>query len=159
MRLRELCRCAIPLSSAVLIFLAAGTLAADVVTLNAGGKVRGTVVASGNSKTVAVVTSNGTLLVFDHDAVKTVKRGPLPAQKTASGKKSVTKPKLTAAEEAWMPKVRSLVGRLLGPNRDQSRRAAADLLKIDDENAIPALSRYLAASQNEESRQFYAKIL
>jgi hypothetical protein len=32
-------------------------------------------------------------------------------------------------------------------------------LKIDDENAIPALSRYLAANPNEESRQFYSKIL
>jgi hypothetical protein len=143
----------------VLVFLAAGTLAADVVTLNGGGKVQGNVVASGNSKTVAVLTSTGTLVVFDRDAVKTVKRVPVPAQKTASGKKNAAKPKLTAGEEAWMPKVRSLVGRLFGPDRDQSRRAASDLLKIDDENAIPALTRYLAANPNEESRQFYAKIL
>jgi len=143
---------------ASLLSFAANALSADVITLNGGGAVHGKVVASGNPKTVALKTPAGALIVFDRQAVKNVKRGADPQQKSPAGK-AAAKPQLTPEEKAWMPKVHSLVERVYGPDRDQSRRAGSDLLKIDDENAIPALTRYLAASRNDESRRHFSMIL
>jgi hypothetical protein len=138
---------------ATLLSFAVDGLSADVITLNGGGTAHGKVVSSGSSKTVALTTSAGTLIVFDRQAVKGVKRDP--QQKTAKAAKR----QLTPEEKAWLPKVRSLVERAYGPDRDQSRRAVSELLKIDDENAIPALARNLAASRDDESRRFYSTVL
>jgi hypothetical protein len=143
---------------ASLISFAVNALSADVITLNGGGTAHGKVVASGNPKTVALKTSAGALIVFDRQAVKNVKRGADPQPKSPASK-AAAKPQLTPEEKAWMPKVHSLVERVYGPDRDQSRRADSDLLKIDDENAIPALTRYLAASRNDESRRHFSMIL
>jgi hypothetical protein len=141
---------------ATLLSFAVDGLSADVITLNGGGTAHGKVVPSGSSKTVALTTSAGTLIIFDRKAVKGVKRGADPQQKTAA---KAAKRQLTPEEKAWLPKVRSLVERAYGPDRDQSRRAVSELLKIDDENAIPALARNLAASRNDESRRFYSTVL
>jgi len=59
------------------LWLAAGTLRGDVVTLNSGGNVT----SSNGTKTVSVHTSAGALLVFEKEAVKTVKHGADPSQK------------------------------------------------------------------------------
>jgi hypothetical protein len=141
-------------ATATLLSFAVDGLSADVITLNGGGTAHGKVVPSGSSKTVALTTSAGTLIVFDRQAVKGVKRDP--QQKTAA---KAAKRQLTPEEKAWLPKVRSLVERAYGPDRDQSRRAVSELLKIDDENAIPALARNLAAGRNDESRRFYSTVL
>jgi hypothetical protein len=124
----------------LLALLAASSPAgADVVTLNSGAAMHGNVVASRN--TVAVRTSSGALVVFERDAVKHIQRGPNPAPKAGAAGAGSAKSRLSAAQEAWMPKVRSLVSHLFGANREQSNRARRDLLRIDDLDALPALGR------------------
>jgi hypothetical protein len=140
----------------ILLPLAMGR--ADSVTLNNGGVVHGRLVGySGTAKSVTLRTSCGTLIVFDRDSVKQVKHGADPAQ-AAGAKPSSRRLRLTAEEEAWMPKIRSLVSRLLGTNRDQSRSARAELLRIEDPDALPALTRYLASSPLEEARLLFVMI-
>jgi hypothetical protein len=135
---------------------------ADVVTLNGGGAVHGNITAShagSGANTVAVRTSSGGLVVFERDSVKNVVRGANAAGKQVGARASSAKPRLSPAQEAWMPKVRSLVARLLGSSRDQSSRARRDLLKIDNPDALPALGRYLGTLPNEDARGLYAAIL
>lgn len=150
------------------LWLAAGTLRGDIVTLNSGGTVHGNATSSRGAKTVSVHTSVGALLIFEKEAVKTVKHGADPPQKvtgktavakTGSAKVSAAKPHLTPEEEAWMPKIRSLVARLFGSDRDQIRRAKSELLNVDDANAIPALTRYLWNTRNVDARLLYTSIL
>jgi hypothetical protein len=109
---------------------------ADEVVLNSGGVVRGHITAK-HATTVDIKTSKGTLLVLDLSAVKEVKRGAASAQKPAGGKPGSKKSKLTAEEQAWMPKIRTLVSRLASDDRDRSRRARDELLRIQDPDAIP----------------------
>src|SRR5579862_9558126 len=116
------------------------TTPADEITLD-GGIVRGKLVPSGSPKRVALVTSAGSFIVFDREDVKSAKHVAEPKQK---GDKASAKAQLTPAEKEWMTKVRTLVERAFTSGPDQRRRAAADLRRIDDPDAIPALSRYLA---------------
>ncbi len=133
----------------------------DVVTLTTGSTVHGNLVSppSGSGvKSVALITSSGGLIVFDHTEVKQIKRGADPAQKSASGK-STGKKQLTAAEKAWIPKIRSLLKKLASEDRDLSRRARVALLDISDPDAIPALTQYLRKNPDEELRRLYVTIL
>jgi hypothetical protein len=145
------------LGLAFCILLPLGMGRADIVTLNSGGVIHGHLIGySSTSKSIAVRTSSGALMVFDRDAVKDVKRGADPA---AAGAKPVSKKsRLTAEEEAWMPKIRSLVARLTGASRDQSRSVRAELLTIEDPDALPALTRYLASNRLEEMRLLFVSI-
>src|SRR6202034_2390643 len=99
----------------------------------------------------------GRLVVLVWDLDKQGKPGAAP-RGAASAKPSSRRLRLTAEEEAWMPKIRSLVSRLLGTKRDQSRSARAELLKIEDPDALPALTRYLASSPLEEARLLFVMI-
>jgi hypothetical protein len=143
-------------TTAALLFVARA--GADEVTLQSGAIVRGhasEVQLPDHSKAVEIRTSTGTLIVFDRDSVKQLKRG-------AAGQKVVqaaNKPRLTAKQQAWMTKVRSLVSRLTSGNRAQAQRARDELLKIDDPDALPALTRYLQQNPDEELRQIYVAIL
>jgi hypothetical protein len=142
----------------LLALLAASSPAgADVVTLNSGAAMHGNVIASHN--TVAVRTSSGALVVFERDAVKHIQRGANPTPKPGAARAGSAKSRFSAAQEAWMPKVRSLVSRLFGANREQSNRARRDLLRIDDLDALPALGRYLGSLPNEEARVLYTVVL
>jgi hypothetical protein len=144
------------------LMASSSAVSADVVTLNSGGTVHGSVVAShsgSGANNVAVRTSSGALFVFERDSVKHLVRGGNSAGRTAAAKAGSAKARLSPAQERWMPKVRSLVARWLGSNRDQSNRARRDLLKIDDPDALPAIGRYLGSLPNEEARVLYAAIL
>jgi len=145
---------------ALTLFVSAPSVRADVVTLNSGGSVHGNLLSpatGSNVKSVAVVTSNGTLVVFDKDEVKQVKRGADPAQKAAAKAKS--KKQLTTAERAWFPKIHGLLNRLASSDRDVTRKARVDLLNIDDPDAIPALTEILRNSRDENMRRLYVAIL
>jgi hypothetical protein len=132
---------------------------ADIVTLSNGAVVHGHLVGyAATSKSVALKTSSGALIVFDRDTIKQVKHGADPVQTAAGAKPASRRLRLTAAEEAWMPKIRSLVSRLLSGSRDQSRSARAELLKISDPDALPALTRYLAINPLEEARFLFVMI-
>jgi hypothetical protein len=151
-------------------------LRADSITLNSGrvltgnivtgNVVTGNVVAGGGSQTVSLRTSAGLLVVFDRQEVQSIKRaGTPPTNNLANqpGKKPVrqarAKSQLTREQQAWMAKVRSLVDRAYGTQSQQRRRATTELLKIEDENALPALERYLANSPDAQAREFFAKVL
>jgi hypothetical protein len=140
------------------IWFGVGHLSADVITLKSGRNVQGKVISSSNSKTVSLRTTAGTLIVFDRQDVKNVKRGASPQSKPASGKPSA-KPQPTPEEQAWMPKVRALFRRASSADPDQRRQGTAELLQIDDPNAIPALARYLAGSADDATRRFFSTIL
>jgi HEAT repeats len=127
---------------------------ADEVTLQSGGIVHGHVVAA-HAKTMEIKTASGAVIVLKAYAVKHVQRDPAGTQKAAV----VKKPRLTPQEQAWMAKVRSMVARLLGDSPEQSRRAKAQLLGIQDPDALPALARYLQHNRNEEARRLYVLIL
>ena len=146
-------------ASVPVLFASALAVRADVVTLNSGGSVHGNLLtpATGNGKSVAVVTSNGTLVVFDKDEVKQVKRGADPAQKAAA--KAKFKKQLTTAERAWFPKIHGLLNRLASSDHNVTRKARVDLLNIDDPDAIPALTEILRNSRNEDMRRLYVAIL
>jgi hypothetical protein len=143
-------------TTAALLFVACA--GADEVTLQSGVIVRGhasEIQLPDHSKAVEIRTASGTLIVFDRDSVKQLKRG-------AAGQKVVqaaNKPRLTAKQQAWMTKVRSLVPRLTSGNRVQAQRARDELLKIDDPDVLPALARYLQQNSDEELRQIYVAIL
>jgi hypothetical protein len=131
---------------------------ADEVVLNSGGVVRGHITAK-HATTVDIKTSKGTLLVLELSAVKEVKRGAASAQKPAGGKPGSKKSKLTVAEQAWMPKIRTLVSRLASDDRDRSRRARDELLRIQDPDAIPALAHYLQENPDENVRRLFVQIV
>ena len=97
--------------SAQSLALGMGALRADNVKLDGGGSLNGSVVTG--SKLVTVRTATSGLIVFDRADVKQVTHGHTAAAKTASNaaraEAAPKKRKLTAEEEAWMPKVRTLV--------------------------------------------------
>jgi hypothetical protein len=143
----------------LVILLPLGLGRADNVTLDSGVVVRGHVVAnSGASKSVTLRTRSGALIVFDRDLVQQVKIGADPRQVAANTKPGSKRLRLTAEEEAWMPKIRSLVSRLMGASPAQSRSAQAELLRIEDPDALPALARYLATNRQESARQLFVMI-
>jgi hypothetical protein len=149
------------LGLAAVVAWTAGALRADNVKLDGGGSLTGSVMTG--SKIVTVRTATSGLIVFDRADVKQVTHGHTAAAKTASNTAGAKTPpkkrKLTAEEEAWMPKVRTLVSRLFGSDREKSRQAHNSLLNIDDVDAIPALSTYLGSSRNEQARHLYVVIL
>ena len=160
MRMQTCRRRAIYAGILLLPLLPAASVTADVVTLKGGGVVRGKVVASapaGASKTVAVRTQTGALIVFNQQSIQHVTRGTTPAPPAAKGK--AKKSPLTPQETAWFPKIRRLLDRLFDGDADQRRRAHVDLLKIDDPDAIPALSNYLGIHPNERMRELFVEIL
>jgi HEAT repeats len=131
---------------------------ADEVTLKTGGVVRGQVTAK-HAKTVDIKTAKGTLLVLDWSAVQEVKRSPSSAQKPVAGKAASKKSKLTAAQQAWIPKIRKLVSRLLSGDPERSRQARDELLKITNPDALPALARALQQDQDEKVRRLFVQIV
>jgi hypothetical protein len=143
------------------LFVSGVPLVADNVKLDGGGSLSGSVTTG--SKTVAVRTKTGALIVFDRAEVKEVIRGGALAQKTNPAKPTAKpeskKRKLTSEEEAWMPKIRTLVARFYRDQREKARQAYDALLRIEDLDAIPALSTYLGSSHKEESRHLYVVIL
>jgi hypothetical protein len=160
MGIRAVCQ---SILAAAAILLSAALVWADNIKLDGGGSLSGSVAAG--SKMVAVRTSTGGLMVFDRTAVKQVTRGHAPgAKNTSNGAQANAsaqpkKRKLTAEEEAWMPKVRGLVSRLHGSDLDKSQQARNTLLNVDDPDAIPALSTHLASSRDGEARHLYVVIL
>jgi hypothetical protein len=161
MRVRGGCRWVAAQAAGAALLLNAGALYADNVKLDGGGSLSGSVTTG--SKAVSVRTSSGAVVVFDRAEVKQVTHGHTQAAKTgsntASNKTPPKKRKLTAEEEAWMPKIRALVSRLRGGDRAKSQQARNSLLNIDDPDAIPALSTYLGSSRDEEARHLYVVIL
>jgi hypothetical protein len=143
------------------IFLHAGLLSADTVKLDGGGSLSGSVTTG--AKSVAVRTLTGGLIVFDRAEVKQVTHGHAGAAKKAPANANVKaqpkKRKLAPEEEAWMPKIRVLVSRLYGSDREKSQQAKNRLLNIDDPDAIPALSTHLGSSRDDEARHLYVVIL
>jgi hypothetical protein len=145
----------------IAISLLASRAAADDVTLNNGATLRGRATETrlaDHTRAVEIRTSSGGLIVLERDAVKQIKRGAATAQNAGGNPKS-NKPRLTAKEQAWMTKVRSLVAHLSSDDRDQSRRARLQLLNINDPDALPALVRYLEQNPDEELRHLYVAIL
>jgi hypothetical protein len=149
-------------SSALFVPIALCTsLLADSVTLTSGGTVHGNLVpasATNGVKSVALVTTSGALLVIDKDEVTQLKHGGDAGLK-AHAAKSAAKKQPTAAEKAWLTRVRTLLKRLESDDRNVSRKARGDLLNISDPNAIPALTHYLQKNPHVEMRQLYVAIL
>jgi hypothetical protein len=144
------------------LLLSAAPLFADGVKLDGGGSLSGSVLSG--AKSVSVRTSSGALVIFDRAAVKQVVHGRNLSAKAgganaANGNSQPKRRKLSAEEEAWMPKVHTMVSRRFGSDRERARQAHNQLLAIDDQDAIPALSTYLANSHNEEARHLYVVIL
>jgi HEAT repeats len=143
-------------TTGALLFVAGA--GADEVTLQSGAVVRGhasDVQLPDHSKAVEIRTPSGALIVLERDSVKQVKR-------IAAGQKVVqaaSKPRLTAKQQAWMTKVRSLISRLTSGNRAQVQQARNELWKIHDPDALPALTRYLQQNPDEELRRIYVAIL
>jgi hypothetical protein len=163
MNLREACQRVLALAAGIALWLQAGLLPADSVKLNGGGALNGSVTTS--AKSIAVRTPSGAVIVFDRGDVMQVTHGKASVSMTASKSANSTtksqpkKRKLTAKEDAWMSKVRQLVGRLYAADREKSRRAQTELLNIDDADALPALSTYLGSSRSAEGRRLYVVIL
>ncbi len=163
MDIREVWRCGTVVIVCAALGSNASLLCADNVKLDGGGSLSGSVMTG--SKAVSVRTASGALLVFDRSAVKQVTRGHGGTAKTvanspnANAKSRSKKRGLTPAEEAWGPRVRSLVSRLAGADRAKSQQAYTTLLKIDETDAIPALSAYLGSSDNDDARHLYVAIL
>ena len=137
-------------------------LCGDNVKLDGGGSVSGSV--STSSKSVTVRTSTGSVIVFERTAVKQVLRGHAPSNSSAaaagsSSRSSSKKFVLTAAEDNWVPRVRGLVSRLFGGDREKAWQARRTLSQIDDIDALPALSVSLGSSRNVEARHLYVVIL
>lgn len=59
----------------------------------------------------------------------------------------------------WAERVHTWTRMLGSADPDRHRRGRAQLLNLSDNNAIPALNRYLRTSDDEESRELYVKIL
>jgi hypothetical protein len=163
MNLREACLRVVALAAGIALWLQAGLLSADSVKLSGGGALNGSVTTS--SKSIAVRTPSGAVIEFDRGDVMQVTHGKVSVALTASKsanskiKSQPKKRKLTAEEDAWMPKVRQVVGRLYAADREKSRRAQTELLNIDDTDALPALGTYLGSSRSAEGRGLYVAIL
>jgi hypothetical protein len=142
--------------SVALLFVARAS--ADEVTLQSGAIVRGhasEVQLPDHSKAVDIRTSSGALIVLEWDSVKHVKHSAA----SQKGTPAANKPRLTAKQQAWMTKVRSLAARFASGDREQARQARNELLKIRDPDALPALTRYLQRNPDEELRHLYVAIL
>ncbi len=160
MSIRGGCRWLAVVTAASLL-QAAKTLPADSVKLQNGGAVAGSVTTG--TKQISVRTATGALIVFERAAVKQVVRGHASPKSsptvTKTSSRSSSKLALTAAEDNWVPRVRGLVSRLFGGDREKSRQARRALNQIDDVDAIPALSVSLGSSRNVEARHLYVVIL
>jgi hypothetical protein len=163
MNLRKGCPRVLALATGIALWLQAGLLPADSVKLTRGGALNGSVTTS--AKSIAVRTPSGTVIVFDRGDVMQVTHGKasvsIAVSKSANSKtkSQPKKRKLTAEEDAWMPKVRQVAGRLYAADAEKSRRAQTELLNIDDSDALPALSTYLGSSRSAEGRRLYVTIL
>jgi hypothetical protein len=146
-----------PLTATSLFLVSAAPLCADNVKLDGGGSLNGSVTTG--SKSVSVRTATGGVVIFDRTDVKQITHGRTAPPKTAGGKPELKRRKLTAEEEAWMPKVRTLVSRLYGSERARVQQARESLLNIRDPDALPALSTHLGSSHNEEARHLYVAVL
>ena len=62
-------------------------------------------------------------------------------------------------EQDWTERVRNWSYGLSSSDPEKRRRGHAQLLKISDPNAIPALTKILRSSEDEERRSLYVKIL
>jgi hypothetical protein len=160
MSLRGDCRW-VAVLAAVSLLQAAKPATADSVKLQSGGAVAGSVTTG--TKQISVRTATGALIVFERAAVKQVVRGHASPKSsptvTKTSSRSSSKLALTAAEDNWVPRVRGLVSRLFGGDREKSRQARRALSQIDDVDAIPALSVSLGSSRNVEARHLYVVIL
>jgi hypothetical protein len=160
MSLRGDCRWVAVLAAAS-VLQAAKPVSADSVKLQSGGAVAGSVTTG--TKQISVRTATGALIVFERAAVKQVVRGHASPKSsptvTKTSSRSSSKLALTAAEDNWVPRVRGLVSRLFGGDREKSRQARRALNQIDDVDAIPALSVSLGSSRNVEARHLYVVIL
>ncbi len=163
MNLSSGCPWTAALAAGTALLLNVGLTSADSVKLDGGGALNGSVTTG--AKAVSVRTSSGAVIVVERTAVRQVTHGRGSVAMTASNSaNSPTKGppknrKLRAEEDAWMPKVRQLVGRLFAGDREKSRRAQTELTHIDDTDAIPALSTYLGSSRNGEARRLYLVIV
>jgi hypothetical protein len=152
-------RSAICVGCAVGVFGFCARARADEVTLQSGATIRGHVSElqlPDHSKAVEIRASSGALVVLERDSVKQIKRGASAGPKPAQ---AANKPRLTAKEQAWMAKVRGLVSRFSSGDASQRRRAADELLKIRDPDALPAQTRYLQQNSDEDLRRIYVSIL
>ena len=162
---------------------AKAVLSADVITSKSGGTIRGQIVADRSASGVAARTQTGALLAFAESETES----PAPSPKSAAAVPSQgqtaavhakreasprpaashSRPKrtgrggrlLSAEEKAWFPRVRSLVNRLFADEPAQVRRARAELLRISDPSALPALTRGLQDSPSDAARSLYVAIL
>jgi hypothetical protein len=166
------------------VLLAAPVSSADVIRLKSGRTIRGKIVADQSVTGVAVRIETGALIVFARNEIEqtapsrksAVAAGP--SQRRAVANRAIRedsprpaalhpRPKptgrgrqsLTPEEKAWFPRVRSLGNRLVSDEPAQSRRAKADLLKINDASALPALTRDLQDSPSDAARRLYVAIL
>jgi hypothetical protein len=145
---------------ALVALLGSRMVLADIVTLNSGAAIQGHVVpAAANSPLIELHTPIGTRIVLARADVKSVHRGAISTPQSKVVKKTTSKSRLTAEEQAWMPKVRMLVARLTSDSRESVRRAKSDLLKITDPCALPALGRYLGTSPVEAARLLFVEIV
>lgn len=139
------------------------TLRADTLTLSSGGVVRGRQIAlqsEGGSKTFTVETPIGSRITVDREDVAHVKRTPAPAlRKSSHGGGRPKAELLTAAQQAWIARVRTLVARLYSEDVSRSRKARAELLAIDDTDAIPALTRTMQGHAFDDARRLFVTIL
>lgn len=62
-------------------------------------------------------------------------------------------------ESDWNDRVRSWSHALVGEDPEKRRRGLAQLLKITEPNALPALNKFLRPSTDEGSRELYVRIL
>lgn len=63
------------------------------------------------------------------------------------------------AERAWFAKVRVWRGWLLGQDADRQARGLEEFREIQDPDAVPALTRFLANDKNVQIRHVYIRIL
>jgi hypothetical protein len=137
---------------------------AEMIRLKSGGSVRGQVVRSGSPADVTVRTRSGGLIVLERGAIRP-SGSAVAVAKSAAGRKGAAaagragKSALTAEQKAWLPRVRSLVGRLLSDDPARSRRARDELLAIRDPAALAALERNLQNAPDETARRLYVEIL
>jgi len=162
MRAQAVCRRAAWGVFVSVLVVALAAVQADTVTLKSGGAVSGklvTVPAASGGKNVAMRTSTGGLIVLERESIRQVKHGAAAARNTSSVASGSARARLTPAEQAWVPKIRSLAAQVFEGDSDQKRRARAALLKIEDRDAIPALSQSLASSTLREAQRLYVQIM
>ncbi len=62
-------------------------------------------------------------------------------------------------EQDWVDRVRSCLRALAGTDAEKRRRGWEQLAKINDPAAIPALNKFLRASENPDVREIYVKVI